>query len=109
MRGIASRRKVGLVAIPRERSEVPETLARIWCRTLKVDSVGVHDDFFGLGGNSLSAIRVSMLAAKEFHVDVSAADLIADSLFSSMVERIRTAVQHAENRELASTSTGTEV
>ncbi|MFD7685486.1 phosphopantetheine-binding protein [Streptomyces sp. NPDC059781] len=108
MRGIASRRKVGLVAILRDRPEVLEKLARIWCRTLKVDSVDVHDDFFGLGGNSLSAIRVSMLAAKEFHVDVPAADLIADSLFGSMAERIGTALQHAENRELAITSTGTE-
>lgn len=88
---------------------MPERLARIWCRTLKVDSVDIHDDFFGLGGNSLSAIRVSMLAAKEFHVDVPVADLIADSLFSCMVERIRTALRHAESRELAITSTGTEV
>lgn len=109
MRDMSSKRKVGLVAIPRKQSAVPDALAHIWCRTLKVDSVDADGDFFGLGGHSLLAIRVSMLAAREFGVDVPAADLIIDSRFNSMVERIQTALQQAETAALATTSTGTEV
>ncbi|GGZ16193.1 hypothetical protein GCM10010387_05870 [Streptomyces inusitatus] len=96
------------MAIHRKHSAVPEALGQIWCRTLKVDSVDADSDFFGLGGHSLLAIRVSMLAAKEFSVDVPAADLLTDSLFSSMVERIEAASQRTETAELATTSTGTE-
>ncbi len=32
-------------------------LVDVWRRVLGVDRVGVHDDFFALGGNSLTAIR----------------------------------------------------
>jgi nonribosomal peptide synthetase DhbF len=46
------------------RYEAPRTalerrLAVIWADVLGVDRVGVHDDFFSLGGNSLRAVRVA--------------------------------------------------
>ncbi len=46
-----------------ERSLAPRTaveaeLADIWAEVLKLDRVGVHENFFELGGNSLLAIRV---------------------------------------------------
>jgi amino acid adenylation domain-containing protein/FkbH-like protein len=40
------------------RTELEETLARIWSEVLHVDKVGVHDDFFSLGGHSLLATQV---------------------------------------------------
>ena len=35
-----------------------ETLARIWGAVLRVERVGVHDNFFDLGGDSILSIRV---------------------------------------------------
>ncbi|MEZ2221793.1 amino acid adenylation domain-containing protein [Rhizobium sp. RCC_161_2] len=43
------------------RSEAEKMIARIWCETLGLDEVGVHDSFFKLGGDSLAAAR--MIAA----------------------------------------------
>jgi hypothetical protein len=40
------------------RNPVEETLAAIWSEVLGVPTVGVRDDFFALGGHSLSAARV---------------------------------------------------
>ena len=40
------------------RSPVEESLAKIWCEVLKIESVGIHDNFFDLGGHSLIAVRV---------------------------------------------------
>ncbi len=40
------------------RNPVEETLAAIWGEVLGVPTVGVRDDFFALGGHSLSAARV---------------------------------------------------
>ena len=39
------------------RGPVEELLAEIWTEILGVDRVGAHDDFFALGGHSLSAAR----------------------------------------------------
>ena len=41
---------------PRDRFEIK--LAEIWKKTLRLDSVGVQDDFFELGGDSLRSVEV---------------------------------------------------
>ncbi|AUX43561.1 uncharacterized protein SOCE26_050110 [Sorangium cellulosum] len=40
------------------RSPLEQTLAEIFARVLRLDRVGVHDDFFALGGQSLLAAQV---------------------------------------------------
>ncbi len=41
---------------PRDPIEI--SIARIWKDLLKLDHVGIHDDYFSLGGNSLLAVRM---------------------------------------------------
>jgi len=48
-------------------SELEKTLAEIWQSVLKVDEVGTRDNFFDLGGHSLSLIRVH--GAIQKHLD----------------------------------------
>jgi amino acid adenylation domain-containing protein/non-ribosomal peptide synthase protein (TIGR01720 family) len=40
------------------RNQVEETLAQIWSSVLGVDRVGVHDNFFDLGGDSILSIQI---------------------------------------------------
>jgi len=40
------------------RTLTEETLAGIWAEVLRLDAVGIHDDFFELGGDSIISIRV---------------------------------------------------
>jgi thioesterase domain-containing protein/acyl carrier protein len=56
---------------PKERGEecardVEARLCEIWCRVLEIDQVGPHDDFFRLGGDSLSAIDILAEVEKTF-------------------------------------------
>jgi len=46
-------------------SPAEEVLARIWAGVLRVDEIGVHDNFFALGGDSILAIQVVSRAARE--------------------------------------------
>lgn len=40
------------------RTEMEERLKELWVDVLTIDEIGVHDNFFGLGGDSLSAGRL---------------------------------------------------
>ena len=46
----------GETAAPRD--ELEAELARIWAEVLRLERVGVHDDFFGLGGDSILSIQI---------------------------------------------------
>jgi non-ribosomal peptide synthase protein (TIGR01720 family) len=41
-----------------------ETLARIWCEVLGLEQVGIHDNFFVLGGDSILSIQIVSRAAR---------------------------------------------
>lgn len=47
-------------------TSVEQRLAAIWSSILKVPSIGIHDDFFDLGGHSLSAVQVFAQIEKRF-------------------------------------------
>jgi acyl-CoA synthetase (AMP-forming)/AMP-acid ligase II len=54
---------------PEPRTETEQVLARIWAETLRLGRVGLHDDFFGLGGDSLSGARLVATIGQVFEVD----------------------------------------
>jgi non-ribosomal peptide synthase protein (TIGR01720 family) len=45
-------------------SELERRLAQLWQDGLGIDRVGLHDDFFELGGNSVLAIQIMAIARK---------------------------------------------
>jgi amino acid adenylation domain-containing protein len=52
------------------RTEAEKVIAGIWSEVLKLDKVGIHDNFFNLGGHSLLATQVVSRVRKAFDVDV---------------------------------------
>ncbi|SEL58156.1 non-ribosomal peptide synthetase [Streptacidiphilus jiangxiensis] len=52
-----------------------QVLAELWREVLGVDAVGVHDDFFELGGSSLSTVRVAAKAVAR-GVAITVRDLV---------------------------------
>lgn len=46
-------------------------LVRIWTAVLNIDRVGIHDDFFDIGGDSLAALRVISRVAAHFRRDLA--------------------------------------
>jgi amino acid adenylation domain-containing protein len=53
------------------RTGTEERIARIWSDALGIESPGVHDDFFDLGGHSLKAAQVVTTLRSDFGVGVA--------------------------------------
>jgi acyl carrier protein len=56
--------------IIRPRGEIEERLSAIWQEVLERDDFGVEDDFFDIGGHSLTAMRVLARVRRDFRVDI---------------------------------------
>lgn len=55
------------------KNELEKTLCSIWEKVLGKDTVGIKDNFFSLGGDSLDSIKVSV-EALEYGINLSAQD-----------------------------------
>ena len=49
------------IAYVAPRTELERTLVAVWSQVLEVEQVGTHDNFFDLGGSSLSSLRIIAL------------------------------------------------
>ncbi len=63
------------VAYEAPQDELQQTIVNIWQDTLKLDKVGVNDNFFDLGGHSLLIVRVHQLLKQQVDKPISLTDL----------------------------------
>ena len=84
------------------RTPVEETLASIWAGVLKLDKVGIHDNFFDLGGHSLLGTQLISRIRDAFKLDLPLRNLFEaptiDGLAQRMQEAWRKARCHAGNK-----------
>jgi len=52
------------------RSDGEKILSQIWSEVLALDQVGIHDNFFDLGGHSLAATRIVSQVLKKFQFEM---------------------------------------
>jgi amino acid adenylation domain-containing protein len=70
------------------RTPVEEMLAGIWAELLHVEPVGIHDNFFDLGGHSLLVTQVISRARRELQVDLPLRVLFESPTVSGLAERV---------------------
>jgi acyl carrier protein len=62
------------------RTSTQKTVARVWKSALGIDRVGLHDNFFDIGGHSLLAMRVIVRLDKELGVRLNTAIIVLQTL-----------------------------
>jgi acyl-coenzyme A synthetase/AMP-(fatty) acid ligase/acyl carrier protein len=74
------------------RNETEQKLADIWSEVLRLDPIGIDDNFFEIGGHSLLAVKVIARVRKEFGVEVAMRSLFEEPTiagFSRAIEKAR--------------------
>jgi hypothetical protein len=78
---------------PRHATE--ETLCRLWQEVLRRDRVGIHDNFFEIGGHSLLAAQVATRMRESFKVDIPLRRMFEAPTIAQLAEVIDQARQTA--------------
>ncbi|HEY3571272.1 MAG TPA: phosphopantetheine-binding protein [Thermoanaerobaculia bacterium] len=68
------------------RNDLERSLARIWCEVLGHEKVGIHDNFFALGGRSLHMIQLRDRLLADLGHDVRIADLFKYPTIASLAQ-----------------------
>ena len=89
------------------RSDLERQLAEIWRKVLSVEQVGIHDNFFDLGGHSLMAILVINGIRIEMEEPVDVVDLFTNPTVSEMAEFLMQRGQETDSVVDESDSTAT--
>jgi acyl carrier protein len=70
------------------RTPTEELLAGIWAEVLRIDKVGIHDNFFDLGGHSLLATRVASRMREAFRIELPLRALFEMPTVASLSDHI---------------------
>jgi acyl carrier protein len=76
-------------------------VANIWAEVLKTNNIGVHDNFFDLGGHSLLVTQVIARLRKTFQVEIPLRWLFETPTVAEMAVRVGNTEQPETSHMLA--------
>ena len=71
------------------RGESEKLIVKIWQELLRLDAVGIDDNFFDLGGHSLLLVRLANRLKENFHKEISVMNLFEHPTIRKQVNLIR--------------------
>lgn len=82
------------------RTPAEKHLAEIWSKVLRLERIGVYDNFFDLGGHSLLATQVVSRLRDTFEVDLALRDLFEKPTIADLALTIAQRLAQATDSEL---------
>jgi amino acid adenylation domain-containing protein len=82
------------------RNHVEEMLAGIWSDLLGMERVGIHDDFFQLGGHSLLVAKLASRVRQAFHVELPMVEVFKKPTVADLAEAVVRAERATDVPEL---------
>lgn len=68
------------------KSEIEQRIAAVWQEVLGLEKVGLHDNFFDLGGHSLLLAQVQSKLQEIFHQDIPIVDMFKHPTIDALAE-----------------------
>ncbi|AFZ60776.1 SDR family NAD(P)-dependent oxidoreductase [Anabaena cylindrica FACHB-243] len=68
------------------RNQIEQTIADIWQEVIGIEKVGIYDNFFDLGGDSLIGVRVINSIQEEFHIQLSTVSIFEAPTVSQLAQ-----------------------
>ncbi len=78
------------------RNGLEKKLAAIWSKILRINQVGIHDNFFYLGGDSLLAAQVIARIRSEMKKSISLMDFLDNPTIANIAEIVKTRGENAK-------------
>jgi amino acid adenylation domain-containing protein len=69
-------------------SEMEQNLIALWKRILRVDPIGLDDNFFDIGGDSLLLVAVHSNLQKTLHIEIPVTDLFEFTTVRTLARRL---------------------
>ncbi|MDP4146799.1 MAG: amino acid adenylation domain-containing protein, partial [Bacillota bacterium] len=89
------------------RNEIEEKIVKVWNQVLRVEKIGIDDNFFALGGTSLKAIQIVSTIHMELNSELPVSELFNTPTIRQIGEYIRnskesiyTSIEPAEENEV---------
>ncbi|EIE5835699.1 hypothetical protein LDQ30_002972, partial [Listeria monocytogenes] len=79
------------------RNHLDVGLLDIWERVLDIENIGITDNFFEIGGNSISMVKIRTLINKEMGYDISLNDMLSSNSIQMLSDKLITAEKHSSS------------
>jgi acyl carrier protein len=91
------------------RTETERVLAGIWAEVLEVDRVGIADDFFELGGDSVRSLRIATGVKAAFDLALTPRDVLTARDVATLAELVEEKILRELERVALADSRGTDL
>ncbi len=78
-----------------------EAVAAVWCEVLGIERVGIHDDFYDLGGHSLLLPQVMQRLRRDFQIEVPLRSLAEETTVAELALTVEELLLAQIERELS--------
>ncbi|APC91244.1 Long-chain-fatty-acid--CoA ligase [Francisella sp. MA067296] len=69
-------------------TELQQQMCQIWQQVLKIDKVGITDNFFNIGGNSILSIQAAYKMTQLFNTEISIADIFRYKTIANILKNV---------------------
>jgi len=70
------------------RNQIEQTITEIWQQFFRIEQLGIHDDFFNLGGDSLLAVHLISKLCETLKTELSSHSLLGSPTIARLAELI---------------------